>query len=218
MSSGSGLYFPLDSLPPRLRAQAEAQLRPDNGRTQRRAVLPSIHTAYGGIERPQSSFRVMHAPSSGSQVEEAGERTQPKEEASKPKPIRKKERTGTKAVVEMMPDAASSQSASSRGTPNRTEAEYNRAVLAGRGIYEPIVLRLPGGNYTPDWMTVDGATGRVTFHEVKGSYRFPSEGRALLAFRSAAAAFPVFRFVWAQRQKGGMREVRVPRLGTDRNP
>ena len=90
-----------------------------------------------------------------------------------------------------------------RGVPNRTEADYNNSVLGGAGLYEPVVLRLPGGNYTPDWMTVDPKTHRITFHEVKGSYRFPIESRAMLAFRSAAASFPVFRFVWAQRQKGG---------------
>jgi hypothetical protein len=146
---------------------------------------------------------MMHAPAGCGRVDGDSEAAQPQAESAKPKPRRKKGNADAKAVVETAPDAASLQPARSRGTPNRTEAEYNRAVLAGRGTYEPLVLRLPGGNYTPDWMTVDGETGRITLHEVKGSYRFPSEGRALLAFRSAAAAFPVFRFVWAQRQKGG---------------
>lgn len=90
---------------------------------------------------------------------------------------------------------------SHRATPNRTEAEYNRNVLQGRGIYEPVVLRLAGGNYTPDWMTVED--GQVVFHECKGAFRFPSESRAVLAFRTAAAQFPCFRFIWAQKQKHG---------------
>lgn len=88
-----------------------------------------------------------------------------------------------------------------RRLPNKTEADYNSEVLGGSGVYEPVVLRLPGGNYTPDWMTVENGT--VTFHECKGAYRFPSESRAILAFKSAAASFPFFRFVWAQKQIGG---------------
>ena len=88
-----------------------------------------------------------------------------------------------------------------RGSPNKTELDYNISVLHGLGRFEPVVFRLPGGNYTPDWMTIDD--GIPTFHEVKGSYRFGSESRAHLAFLSAAAAFPFFRFVWAQKQKGG---------------
>ena len=88
-----------------------------------------------------------------------------------------------------------------RGTPNKTELDYNTTILHGLGRFEPIIFRLPGGNYTPDWMTIDD--GIPTFHEVKGSYRFGSESRAHLAFLSAAAAFPFFRFVWAQKEKGG---------------
>lgn len=87
--------------------------------------------------------------------------------------------------------------------PNATEAEYNRLFLAGAGIYEAITLRLPGGSrYTPDWLSVC-PLGFVHLHEVKGSYRFPSEGRALTAWREAKAAFPMLRFVWAKRTKAG---------------
>lgn len=78
--------------------------------------------------------------------------------------------------------------------PNKTEARFNREVLGGRGLYEAITLRLPGGSrYTPDWVVVD--EGRVMLFEVK-SYRQPSEGRALTAFREARAAFPCFSFGW----------------------
>ena len=44
-------------------------------------------------------------------------------------------------------------------------------------------------------MTVDD--GVVTFHEVKGSYRLGSQGRAYTAFHEAAAYYPMWRFVWA---------------------
>ena len=87
--------------------------------------------------------------------------------------------------------------------PNGTEAAYNRDVLDGKGIYEGITLRLPGGSrYTPDWLSVC-ALGFVHLHEVKGTYRFPSEGRALTAWREARASFPMFRFHWAVRTKEG---------------
>jgi len=85
--------------------------------------------------------------------------------------------------------------------PNKTEAEYNRLYLAGRGLYEAVTLKLPGGSrYTPDWMTFEGDA--VTLHEVKGAFRFGSQGRAFTAFRECAAAFPCFAFVWACRGKG----------------
>ena len=92
--------------------------------------------------------------------------------------------------------------------PNKTEADYNRRILAGAGLYEAITLRLPGGSrYTPDWVTFDDA-GAVTLHEIKGSYRLGSHGRALTAFREAAAAFPAFSFVWATRQKDGSYDIK----------
>ena len=40
--------------------------------------------------------------------------------------------------------------------------------------------------------------GRVTFHEVEGSYRLGSQGRAFTAFHEAAAYYPMWRFVWAK--------------------
>ena len=90
--------------------------------------------------------------------------------------------------------------------PNRTEADYNKSVLESKGRYEALSLRLPGGSrYTPDWLTLDN--GRVTLHEVKGSYRFGSHGRAVTAFREAVAAFPFFRFVWAVQKRKGVFEI-----------
>lgn len=79
----------------------------------------------------------------------------------------------------------------------KTEMKYLREVLGGCGRFEPVTLVLAGGSrYTPDFMTVD--EGVVTFHEVKGSYRLQSYNRARTAFHEAAAAFPIFRFVWAE--------------------
>jgi hypothetical protein len=98
--------------------------------------------------------------------------------------------------------------------PNKTEAEYNRLYLGGAGLYEAITLKLPGGSrYTPDWVTFDGDV--VTLHEVKGSFRFGSHGRAVTAFRECAAAFPCFAFVWAARGKGtaGWTVTRHERVG-----
>ena len=82
------------------------------------------------------------------------------------------------------------------GRQTETEKRYNAQILHGLGRFEAVTLVLPGGGrYTPDFMTLDD--GRVTFHEVKGSYRLGSQGRAYTAFHEAAAAFPFFRFVWA---------------------
>jgi hypothetical protein len=102
---------------------------------------------------------------------------------------------------------------SGSGGPNKTEAEYNRLHLHGRGLYEALTLRLPGGSrYTPDWVVMsDGGT--VELHEVKGSYRFGSHGRAATAFREAVAAFPCFAFVWAVRGKGGVWSVKRHQAG-----
>ena len=82
------------------------------------------------------------------------------------------------------------------GKQTKTEQRYNRECLGGRGRFEAVSLRLPGGGrYTPDFMTIDD--GVVTFHEVKGSYRLGSQGRAFTAFHDAAAYYPMWRFVWA---------------------
>lgn len=98
--------------------------------------------------------------------------------------------------------------------PNKTEAEYNRLHLHGRGHYEALTLRLPGGSrYTPDWVVM-GDGGAVELHEVKGPFRFGSQGRAATAFREAVAAFPCFAFVWAVRERGGVWRVQRHSAGT----
>jgi hypothetical protein len=100
-----------------------------------------------------------------------------------------------------------------RREPNKTEAEYNQRYLGGAGKYEAVSLRLSGGSrYTPDWQSV-GADGRVTLHEVKGSYRFGSHGRAATAFRECVAAFPEFNFVWAVRNADGTWSLKQNRGG-----
>lgn len=83
---------------------------------------------------------------------------------------------------------------------NKTESAYQREILHGKGRYEPVTFHLLGGcRYTPDFLTIDD--GIPTFHEVKGSYRLESEGRAWTAFTSAAAQYPFFRWVWAVKGK-----------------
>jgi hypothetical protein len=90
-----------------------------------------------------------------------------------------------------------------RREQNKTELEYSRRYLDGNGLYEAVTFHLPGGSrYTPDYLTVDGR-GRITLHEVKGSYRLHSHGRARTAFRECAAAFPMFGWVWATRKTSG---------------
>ena len=83
---------------------------------------------------------------------------------------------------------------------NKTELAYQREILHGKGRYEPVTFHLLGGcRYTPDFLTIDD--GIPTFHEVKGSYRLESEGRAWTAFNSAAAQYPFFRWIWAVKGK-----------------
>ena len=79
--------------------------------------------------------------------------------------------------------------------PNKTEMRFQREILCGKGKYEAVTLKLAGGSrYTPDWMLFEN--GVISLFEVKGAHRFPSEGRALTAFREAREEFPCFRFHW----------------------
>ena len=79
--------------------------------------------------------------------------------------------------------------------PNKTEERFNRDMLAGRGVYEGLTFRLPGGSrYTPDW--IYESNGQLFAVEVKGPHRFPSEGRALTAFLEARAAWRSVVFAW----------------------
>ena len=79
--------------------------------------------------------------------------------------------------------------------PNKTEERFNRDMLAGKGMYEGLTFRLPGGSrYTPDW--IYEANGQLFAVEVKGTHRFPSEGRARTAFLEARAAWRSVVFTW----------------------
>lgn len=110
---------------------------------------------------------------------------------------------GMKAGIPSEQTALREKPRSRRRSENKTELEYNRRYLGGRGLYEAITFHLPGGSrYTPDYLTVDDA-GRITLHEVKGSYRLHSHGRARTAFRECAATFTMFGWVWATRQSSG---------------
>lgn len=86
----------------------------------------------------------------------------------------------------------------SKGTPkgpNKTEQRFNRDVLRGQGVFEGITFKIAGGHrYTPDFIVC--TTEGVTAYEVKGAYRFPSEGRARLAFDDARERFPAIKFHW----------------------
>ena len=117
----------------------------------------------------------------------AGRPSVPAAASARPEPVLVPHRPKSSVAVPVRP---------SEGKMSKTEERYGREVLQGRGRFEPVSLRLPGGGrYTPDFMTVDD--GVVTFHEVKGSYRLGSQGRAYTAFHEAAAWYPMWRFVWA---------------------
>lgn len=83
--------------------------------------------------------------------------------------------------------------------PNKTEARYRDECLRGLDArYEALTFRMANGHrYTPDWVVfLDGAP--VACHEVKGSYRLHSHGRARLAFDQAASEFPGLTWEWAE--------------------
>lgn len=93
--------------------------------------------------------------------------------------------------------------------PNKTEAEYGRilatefAWISGVTVlYEGITLRLPGGNYTPDW-TVWNRNTLLLAVECKGAHRHGSAGRSHMAFKAAIAAFPHLVFRFAQKKAEG---------------
>ncbi len=116
------------------------------------------------------------------------------------KPAQKPTQAHPSPIGELVPyfpsESVAVPSRAAGGKQTKTEERYNLECLSGRGRFEAVTLRLQGGGrYTPDFMTVDD--GVVTFHEVKGSYRLGSQGRAFTAFHEAAAYYPMWRFVWA---------------------
>ena len=90
--------------------------------------------------------------------------------------------------------------------PNKTEMVYKQKYLDDSAMYEGVTLHLKNGHrYTPDWVIFnDGGLGYgLECVEVKGAYKFHSEGRAKLAFDQAKVDFPHIRFRWAVLQKNG---------------
>lgn len=200
------MRFSLSQLPPALRAQAEKQLglapSGESNDAQTRAVAarprqkaPKTPSAAIGTDRTAN-------PPSRPADGRGGADSAPNREPS----ATTADRPRGKFVPHAPKSVARPPMRDHRGVPNKTEARYNRDVLGGLGRYEAVTLRMPGGNYTPDWMTVDD--GRITFHEVKGAFRFGSQSRAILGFKSAAAAFPFWNFVWATLRKGGVWDVK----------
>ena len=101
---------------------------------------------------------------------------------------------------EKTPPVASQPQKTAKG-PNKTEARYEREILAPQGIeagYEAITFKLRNGHrYTPDWVYADQTTGRLTCVEVKGAYRFGSHQRARLACDQARLEWPGITWIWA---------------------
>lgn len=90
-------------------------------------------------------------------------------------------------------------------SPNATEAAFNRDILGGGGIFEGMSFKIAGGHrYTPDFIVQ--TTSGIEAYEVKGSYRFPSEGRARLAFDDAAERYPTIKFYWYRKTKDGWKD------------
>jgi hypothetical protein len=94
--------------------------------------------------------------------------------------------------------------ATERG-PNATERaflKWFRVRSAENFRFEAITFKLPGGSrYTPDF--IHERDGICFCFEVKGSYKLPSHGRALTAFREARANFNSFSFQWFEQQEDG---------------
>ena len=100
--------------------------------------------------------------------------------------------------------------------PNKTEERFNRDMLRGRGVYEGLTFRLPGGSrYTPDW--IYEVNGQLFAVEVKGPHRFPSEGRARTAFLEARAAWRSVVFTWFRWTGTEWREQHCEAVGRGEN-
>lgn len=97
-------------------------------------------------------------------------------------------------------------------TPNKTEARFMSFAAdrwPGADVrYEPITLRLPSGcSYTPDFM-IHRNGGWTGFIEVKGPHI--RNQRSIHAFKEARAAFPMFRWIFAQWKDGDWALAELP--------
>ena len=106
--------------------------------------------------------------------------------------------------VDMPRHAATPPAKPSKGKRgmSKTEQRYLFDRLMDKGArYEAITFKMASGHrYTPDFVTWDEWMGcpRMVVHEVKGSYRLGSYGRARLAFDQCKVEFPHIAFVWAE--------------------
>ena|GEM_PF-913143 len=92
---------------------------------------------------------------------------------------------------------------------NKTEAEYERILqmkvrdqeISAYLAHESIKLKIGAHRcwYTPDFAVI-GNDGMLELHEVKGPY---VRDDARVKFQAATQLYPGFRWVWAQRRKGG---------------
>lgn len=113
---------------------------------------------------------------------------------AKPKSERKRKAKRTTAPIRMKKCA---------GGMNKTEAQFNRDILLGKGRYEVLTLHLAGGDYTPDFFFVNPEDGEICLFEIKGSYRLPTHGRSVFAFKQACKDYPMFRFMFAELSADG---------------
>ena len=107
----------------------------------------------------------------------------------------------------------------------KTETECLRILSiefpACRIEFQPMRLRLPSGcYYKPDFgvFMEGGGLLFMLLVEVKGAYRLGSAGRSALAFKSAIAAFPEFKFRHATKTAEGWDTLDSPGPAAANNP
>jgi len=81
---------------------------------------------------------------------------------------------------------------------------FDAAVVAM--FYEPVRWKIPGGQYTPDWLCLM-ETGMVVFVEVKGSKKQKGYRDARSKLRAVQAMYPFFTFVEVVEENGWQVEV-----------
>lgn len=179
------LKFRLEDLPEGLRRQAERQLSNDTNRATTN-TQPSARKASSPLPqhpRPSKTVASPKASSSASASISSAVLMEPYENP--------KVRTSLK-----------SRDLRTSLFDSKTEEEYFYKVLNGQAKIHPMTLHMKSGaRYTPDFLTLDD--GVITLHETKGSYRLGSQDGATRRFLEAAHEYPCFRFIWAQKEKGG---------------
>ena len=122
--------------------------------------------------------------------------------------------------------------------PNVTETKYLREVLNQKYndghhliTYQPdpiVITRTTKRQYTADFLVrpqIGALDKKHVYHEVKGSYKLPTQDRARLAWEIAAETHPEWDFVWAEltisgweieRWEAGGRRIFVNKAGSPR--